>query len=388
MKARHDDLAALVLQCLGVAVFEESHGLLSLESDTPPWMSQVWDIRPGGTWDFGGPFSFLENFLEDCRMFWASSGPENSLASEPWTQRNRNGEEVGLRALAVKASGRSLLAVELLGASHEFNQRALQRARDRGLENYRLESQAIRLANRNAETERLNRLKRDFLAQMSHELRTPLNSISGFSALLAQGKAGELNPKQNNYVANVLTAAGHLQNLIDDVMDLSRIEAGHFPLEISLCEMGQMASELAVLLGPKSAAKNVTFTSEIEDGGFPFEADRLRILQILSNLIGNAIKFTPSGGEVALRAGALPDRVVFTVSDTGAGIAATELPYIFDKFQQFPKPGASANRGAGLGLAIAKGLVDLHGGTIAVTSETGAGSKFTVTIPQPAPREE
>ncbi len=381
MKARNDDLASVVLQSLGVALFEESRGQLTLVSEKPVWMSQLWDTHADGTWDFGGPFSYLDNFLDDCREFWRADGPDESLISEPWTQRSRNGDEIGLRALAIRHPGQSLLAVEVLGASHEFSRRALQRAHDRGLENYLLESQAIRLSARNEETERLNRLKRDFLAQMSHELRTPLNSISGFSTLLAQGKAGELNPKQQIYVGNVLTAAGHLQNLIDDVMDLSRIEAAYFPLSLVRCDSAQVASELAVLLGPKAAAKSVELRIDKDADSFVFTADRLRVLQILGNLLGNAIKFTPAGGSVTLRGSIAGDFAVFDVVDTGAGIEPSELPYIFDKFQQFPKPGAAGNRGAGLGLSIAKGLVDLHGGSIVVESEAGQGSRFSVRIP-------
>ena len=381
MKARNDDLASVVLQSLGVALFEESNGQLSLVSERPAWMSHVWDTHADGSWDFGGPFSYLDNFLDDCRDFWNGNGPTESLASEPWTQRSRDGDEIGLRAMAIRHPGQSLLAVEVLGASHEFSRRALQRAHERGLENYRLESQAIRLSARNDETERLNRLKRDFLAQMSHELRTPLNSISGFSTLLAQGKAGELNPKQHTYVGNVLMAAGHLQNLIDDVMDLSRIEAGYFPLSLTRCDSAQIGSELAVLLGPKAAAKTVDLRIDKDLEPVVFTADRLRVLQILGNLLGNAIKFTPAGGSVTLRSSIDGVSAVFEVVDTGAGIEPSELPYIFDRFQQFPKPGASANRGAGLGLSIAKGLVDLHGGSIAVQSEAGQGSRFTVRIP-------
>jgi signal transduction histidine kinase len=379
MFAKTEGLAGEVLQCLGVALFEESNGQLSLLSDAAPWMSHAWDSRPDGSWDFGGPFSYLDNFLEDCRIFWKGSNPAGFLASEPWTQRDRNGGEIGLRAIALRHPGRSLLAVEVLGAAHEFSQRALQRAHERGLENYRLESQAIRLSARNEETERLNRLKRDFLAQMSHELRTPLNSIAGFSTLLAQGKAGELNPKQHCYVANVLTAAGHLQELIDDVMDLSRIEAGHFPLNLSECGAAQIGAEVAVLLGPRAAAKNIELRIDVPP--FTFIADRLRMLQVVSNLVGNAIKFTPAGGDVTLQAKSTGGLVEFIVSDTGPGIAMSELPYIFDKFQQFPRPGTSGNRGAGLGLSIAKGLVDLHGGSIQVQSEAGQGSVFTVTLP-------
>jgi two-component system sensor histidine kinase BaeS len=147
------------------------------------------------------------------------------------------------------------------------------------------------------------------------------------------------------------------------------------------CDAAEIASHLAVLLGPKAAAKQVELIVEKED--FEFSADRVRLLQILGNLLGNAIKFTPIGGKVTLRAKLDGDAAVFEVIDTGPGIEASELPFIFDKFQQFPKPGGSGGRGAGLGLAIAKGLVELHGGTLDVESQAGAGSRFFVRIPQP-----
>ncbi len=383
-------LASRVLSCLGVALFEvePDGGKVMLSAQTPPpeWVARVWSQRGDGSWDFGGPFSFLDNFLEDARRFWAGAAaagqPGASLPSEPWTQIDREGAEIGLKALAISFPEGSMLVVEPLGASFEFSRQALQKAHDRGLENYRLESQAVELIERSEETDRLNRLKRDFLAQMSHELRTPLNSIVGFSTLLAQGKGGELNARQMSYVSNVLTASKHLHELIDDVMDLSRIEAGHFPLTRSTFEIAEIGSQLAVLVGPKAAAKNIDLRFEIPDGA-EITADRLRLSQILGNLLGNAIKFTPADGRVSLRVlRPAAGGVQFAVEDTGAGILPTELPYIFDKFQQFPKAGGSGSRGAGLGLAIAKGLVDLHGGTIDVRSETGVGSVFVVELPQ------
>jgi signal transduction histidine kinase len=377
-----DSLTAEVLRSLNVALFEETHRGLLLLQDGPEWMQRVWTDRGDGTWDFGGPFSFLDNFIEDARAFWPGAKHGESLTSEPWTENDRDGTELGLKAIALKFPHRSILAVEPLGSSFQFSQRALQQAHERGLENYRLESQATRLRAITEETARLNQMKRDFLAQMSHELRTPLNSIIGFSTLLSQGKGGELNSKQQGYVANVLTAAGHLQELIDDVMDLSRIESGQFPLHLSVVEAAQIGSEVAVLLGPRAAAKDIDLRIAVQSG-VGVQADPLRLRQILGNLVGNAIKFTPTGGSVTLAMEIEPLAVRFVVTDTGAGIADSELPFIFDKFQQFPRTGVSANRGAGLGLAIAKGLVDLHGGWISVQSKVGEGSVFTVSIPQP-----
>ncbi|MBS1834555.1 MAG: HAMP domain-containing histidine kinase [Acidobacteria bacterium] len=377
-------MAAELLSCLDIVLFEYRDGSLRVIEELPGWVRSVWVQAADSTWDFGGPFSFLEHFLEEAREFWDNPQPtQRCIISEPWSETTHDGVEIGMKAIALRTAQHRIVGVEVLSSSFDFTQRAMQSAHERGIANYRLQSKAALLAARNEEAERLNNLKRDFLAQMSHELLTPLHAITGFSTLLKQGKAGELNPRQSAYVANVMTAATHLSNLIAEVMDISRIEAGHFPLQVEECDLQQLTSDLEVLLESKAASREVRLAVEILGKPRTARVDRLRLTQVLGNLLGNAIKFTPRGGLVTLTAERAPGLLRCVVQDTGEGIPELELPYIFDRFQQFPRGDAStASRGAGLGLAIAKGLVDLHEGSIAVTSKPGEGSVFTVTIPQ------
>jgi signal transduction histidine kinase len=377
-------MAAELLSCLDIVLFEYNDGALRIVEELPGWVQSVWVENPDGSWDFGGPFSFFDHFLHEAVEFWENPQPsQRCIISEPWSETTHDGVEIGLKAIALRMADHRIIGVEVLSSSFDFTQRAMQSAHEHGIANYRLQSKAAILAARNEEAERLNNLKRDFLAQMSHELLTPLHAITGFSTLLKQGKAGDLNSRQNAYVANVLTAATHLSNLIAEVMDISRIEAGHFPLQLEEADLTQIGSDLQVLLESKAAAREVRLSITLADGPRTAVVDRLRLTQVLGNLLGNAIKFTGRGGSVSLVVERTERLLRCVVQDTGEGIPEAELPYIFDRFQQFPRGDAtSAPRGAGLGLAIAKGLVDLHGGNIAVASKPGQGSVFTVTIPQ------
>lgn len=384
MSGLRSHLAAELLSCLDIVLFDYRDGDLRVVEELPGWVQSVWVENDDGSWDFGGPFSFFEHFLEEAVEFWENPQPtQRCIISEPWSETTHDGVEIGLKAIALRTAEHRIVGVEVLSSSFDFTQRAMQSAHERGIANYRLQSKAAILAARNEEAERLNNLKRDFLAQMSHELLTPLHAITGFSTLLKQGKAGDLNPRQNSYVSNVLTAASHLSNLIAEVMDISRIEAGHFPLQVEECDLTQVAGDLAVLLESKAAAREVQLSIEVTGEPRTALVDRLRITQVLGNLLGNAIKFTGRGGSVRLVTERSAGLLRCVVEDTGEGIPEAELPYIFDRFQQFPRGDATAvPRGAGLGLAIVKGLVDLHGGNIAVASRPGEGSVFTVTIPQ------
>jgi two-component system cell cycle sensor histidine kinase PleC len=378
-------MAAEVLSCLDIVLFVyNDDGSLRVVEELPGWVQSVWVENENGSWNFGGPFSFFEHFLDEAIEFWNNpKAPQRCIVSEPWSETTHDGVEIGLKAIALRTPEHRIVGVEVLSSSFDFSQRAMQSAHEHGLANYRLQSKAAILAARNEEAERLNNLKRDFLAQMSHELLTPLHAITGFSTLLKQGKAGELNSRQGSYVSNVLTAATHLSNLISEVMDISRIEAGHFPLQLDECSLAQIAGDLEVLLESKAAARDIRLTMRVSGNPGTARLDHMRMTQVLGNLLGNAIKFTPRGGSVSLEIERGYAFLQCVVRDTGEGIPESELPYIFDRFQQFPRgDAASVPRGAGLGLAIAKGLVDLHGGNIVVTSKPGLGSVFTVTIPQ------
>ncbi|HYF37977.1 MAG TPA: response regulator, partial [Prosthecobacter sp.] len=224
-----------------------------------------------------------------------------------------------------------------------------------------------------------NRLKSQFLAAMSHELRTPLNSILGFSELLAEEIAGPLAEKQHHFVGRIRTAGTHLLHLINDILDLAKIEAGKVELHLEEFWLEEIVPEVLSNIRPLAMAKQLHLQSDC--GSLAVCADRFRCKQILYNLLSNAVKFTPDGGEITLHAGASGRYICISVSDTGVGIAATDIGAVFDEFKQVGGEPRSSELGTGLGLTITRGLVEQHGGHIWVESTPGEGSRFSFTLP-------
>jgi len=235
-----------------------------------------------------------------------------------------------------------------------------------------------RLSDTNAELERANRLKSQFLALMSHELRTPLSAIIGFSELLLEGSSGRLNHDQRGDVNEIASAGRVLLDVINDILDLSRIEAGRVRLDLEPIRLASLLTDIASALRPLAREKSLELRVAIVGGDPPVMADPLRFRQIVTNLISNALKFTHEGG-VTIRLLALPKEVEVSVLDTGIGIPAAALEYVFDEFSQVE--GGAGLTGTGLGLSIAQRLVQLHGGTIGVDSEVGVGSRFWFRLP-------
>jgi PAS domain S-box-containing protein len=237
------------------------------------------------------------------------------------------------------------------------------------------------LETRNAEVEKANRLKSEFLASMSHELRTPLHTIIGFTELLEEEIQGPLNDAQRRFVGHVHRDSVHLLELINDILDLSKIEANRMELKIESFDARAAVREAVEGITPAALAKGIA----VDDwDGLPVYvlADRVRFREIVNNLLSNAVKFTPAGGRVWFeQAAAAPDMISIAVADTGIGIAPADQEVIFDQFRQVGKATSGVREGTGLGLAIVKRLVEMHGGTIAVESEPGRGSVFTFTIP-------
>jgi PAS domain S-box-containing protein len=251
----------------------------------------------------------------------------------------------------------------------------------------RIEEQNRELELRNREIERATKLKSKFLASMSHELRTPLNAIMGFSDLLGEQKTGELNPKQKRFVNHVKEAAAHLLQMINDILDLSKIEAGQFDLRLEQFQIEDALPGVLSIIRPLAMAKgievhhNATVTP-------PVCADPVRLKQILFNLLSNAVKFTPKDGRIDIDCHFDHERVSISVKDTGIGIPADEQAAIFEEFHQVDTPDAAPQQGTGLGLAITKRLVECQGGEIVLQSEPGQGSRFTFTLPVASTRTE
>jgi len=240
------------------------------------------------------------------------------------------------------------------------------------------------LALRNREVERANRLKTEFLASMSHELRTPLHTIIGFSELLGEELHGPLNEKQKRFVNHIHRDSLHLLELINDILDLSKIESGRIELRPEPLDLGAVIEDALSSIRPLGRAKFLTIQAHVAPLA-AVHADPLRMKQILMNLLSNAIKFTPAEGRIDVRAHLDRDFVEVSVTDTGIGIPREEQEAIFDIFHQVGATTKGIREGTGLGLAITRRLVEEHGGTITVESEPGKGSRFTFTIP--APRE-
>jgi len=243
-----------------------------------------------------------------------------------------------------------------------------------------LEATNQQLEIRNREVERANRLKSEFLASMSHELRTPLHTIIGFADLLAEELKGPLNPNQKRFVAHIQQDSRHLLELINDILDLSKIESGRLELHPEMFRAADAIHETIDGLRPLAVQKQIE-VREVLDRDLNISADRVRFKEIFYNLISNAVKFTPEKGQITIECSEGQEGIFFMVADTGIGIEGSEQQAIFDKFYQLGSTTRGVREGTGLGLAITKNLVEMHGGNIWVESTPGKGSRFQFRLP-------
>jgi two-component system CheB/CheR fusion protein len=234
-----------------------------------------------------------------------------------------------------------------------------------------------------AELKRTTRAKSEFLANMSHELRTPLNSINGFSEILSDETFGPLNEKQKKYVNNILTSGKHLLLLINQILDMAKVESGKMKLTLSSLPMKSLLNEISLLVADMVSKKKIEMLLEIAEDLPNIEGDELKVKEILYNLLSNAVKFTPEGGKIGMRAKRADSGIEIEVWDTGAGIAPENMGKIFEGFFRVDTPYSRVTEGTGLGLPLSKKLVELHGGKFSVESgglNKGTGVKFTLPI--------
>lgn len=330
---------------------------------------------------------------EECLQAYHMAFDAREPFGMEYRRRHHDGSYRWLLVHAVPRHDPSGVFRGYIGASLDItgrkeNEEALRRSEE-GLRKLatELEQLTAKLAKTNTELElqnrtiaRANRQKTRFLTTMSHELRTPLNAITGFLELLAEGRAGSLNEKQKRYVQNIETGTEHLLRVVNDILDLSRIEAGKLDLDRQTFEITEAVNETIASMAPLAARKNLRLVVNVP-GTETMYADRMRFQQILYNLLSNAIKFTHEGGQVSLDYSKNEESHTFTVSDTGIGIPLEEQRAIFDEFHQVESQTPGGWKGTGLGLAITRRLVECHSGTISVKSEPGKGSQFTFLFP-------
>jgi signal transduction histidine kinase len=237
------------------------------------------------------------------------------------------------------------------------------------------------IADKGRQLEAASRHKSEFLANMSHELRTPLNAILGFSEVLAERMFGEVNDKQAEYLQDILSSGRHLLSLINDILDLAKIEAGRLELELGPFHLPTALDNAFTLVRERATRHGITLAQSVDERLTDIVADERKVKQILLNLLSNAVKFTPERGRVGLTATVADGAITIAVTDTGVGIAPEDQAAIFEEFRQVGREDARKQEGTGLGLTLAKKFVELHGGRIWVESHVGQGSTFSFTLP-------
>jgi len=299
----------------------------------------------------------------------AQAGNYRSILAVPML---RAGESIGVLTLARNGEPRPFTEKQI-DLVRVFADQAVI-----AIENVRLFNE---IQDKSRQLEIANKHKSDFLANMSHELRTPLNAIIGFSEVLMERMFGEVNEKQADYLKDIHESGRHLLSLINDILDLSKIEAGRMDLELSSFDLPSALSNAMTLVRERAQRHGIALGLEVDPRLGEFRADERKFKQIVLNLLSNAVKFTPDGGRVDVAAKLDTDKVEISVKDTGIGIAADDHEAVFEEFKQVGRDYTRKAEGTGLGLALTKRFVELHGGAIRLQSTPGKGSTFTITLP-------
>jgi signal transduction histidine kinase len=288
-------------------------------------------------------------------------------------------DRIGAGALDAQIDVHTGDELEALGSA--FNRMAAQLRELYGTLEQRVEVRTRELVAAKDQVEIVNRHKSEFLASMSHELRTPLNAIIGFSDALAEQFFGPLNPRQARYVQHITSSGRHLLALINDILDLSKVEAGRMELELGQFSLVEALESGMTMVRERANQHGIELSVETDPGVQTIEADERKVKQVIFNLLANSVKFTPDGGHVYVNAHRDDSWIEVAVRDTGVGIAPDDQARIFEAFQQADRSVAQPQEGTGLGLTLSRQYVELHGGRLWVESEPGKGSVFRFTLP-------
>ena len=300
-------------------------------------------------------------------------------------------------AVLARAGWRSMLAVPLVREDRILGALVVRRRAPGGFPQWTIElvetfaSQSVlaiqnarlfqELARKSEELEVASRHKSEFLASMSHELRTPLNAVIGFSEVLLDRLFGDLNSKQEEYLEDIRASGRHLLDLLNDILDLSKVEAGKMQLELARTSLREALEHGVAMVSERATRQGLSLHLAVADDVDVVLADPLRLKQVILNLLTNAVKFTPSNGRIEARAERVDDEIRVSVEDSGIGIAQSDYERIFEAFQQGRRDVSASAEGTGLGLTLSKRIVELHGGRRWVNSRIGDGSTFTFSIP-------
>jgi signal transduction histidine kinase/CheY-like chemotaxis protein len=306
-------------------------------------------------------------------------------------ERTFSHQEISMAKLLASQAASAIEHAQLFEQAHqEIRERQLAEAalqEERALLAQRVKERTAELSKANAELARASRLKDEFLAGMSHELRTPLNTILGSSEILQSETFGSLNERQAKYARNIEESGRHLLSLINDILDISKVEAGKLKLDIGPVSVEAVCEASIRLVKQLAHKKQVNLSTQFSNTITILQADERRLKQVLVNLLSNAIKFTPEGGKVGLEVGedSAREAIYFCVWDTGIGISKEDMGRLFQPFVQLDSSLARQHAGTGLGLSLVSRMVELHKGGVSVESEAGQGSRFTIFLPYSEP---
>ncbi len=308
--------------------------------------------------------------------FQKSNGDWCWLSDTLVSHRDTEGEGWLITCVEIDISDRKQIETKLAALTQNLEDRVQQRTLE-------LDQSKLKLEAANKELERATRLKDDFLANMSHELRTPLNSIMGVSESLLENIYSPLDEKQAKAISMIHRNGQHLLELINDILDLSKIESNNLHLEFSYTSIQSLCNNCLTFIQSQASKKKIKISTQISDIFMKAWIDERRVRQALINLLSNAVKFTPVGGQITLAAekSDSSDQIVLSVSDTGIGIHPDHIPFLFKPFFQVESAFSRGYAGTGLGLSLVSRIVSLHHGTMSVTSELGKGSCFQISIP-------